>query len=150
MENIKMSYELEDKLFRPSFNDSKNKFPLLDSNVSAGFPSPARDYIEDVLDLNELMVSHPAATYFVRVEGNSMSMANIFPGDILVVDRSKEAYHNSIIIAVLDGELTVKRLKIKNKIFWLYPENNTYHPIKIEEWMDFMVWGVVTWIIHKA
>ena len=126
------------------------KYPLLGINVPAGFPSPARDYIENFLDLNELMITNPAATYFVRVEGYSMSNANILPGDILVVDRSAEVTHNKIVIAIIEGELTVKRFKIRNNEYWLYPENDGFKPIKIEEWMDFSVWGVVTWIIHKA
>lgn len=131
-------------------DNSSAMYPLLGINVPAGFPSPARDYIENILDLNDLLIAHPAATYFVKVEGYSMSLANIFPGDILVVDRSAEIANNKIIIAVLDGELTVKRLKIKNNDYWLYPENDKFKEIKIESWMNFSIWGVVTWIIHKS
>jgi len=126
------------------------KYPLLGFTVPAGFPSPARDYIEDVLDLNELMVIHPAATYFVRAEGYSMHNANILPGDILVVDRSLEATDNKIIIAIIDGEMTVKRLRIRNNAIWLCPENDKLKPTKVEAWMDFSIWGVVTWVIHKS
>ncbi len=152
MEGYKVSFEIDNTVYRPLLDSEKQKqiIPLLGTDVPAGFPSPARDYIEDVLDLNELMVANSAATYFVRVEGYSMSLANIYPGDILVVDRAKEASNNSIVIAVVDGELTVKRLKVIKNEYWLYPENNNYKALKIEEWMDFTVWGVVTWIIHKS
>ena len=124
--------------------------PMLEINVPAGFPSPARDYIENSLDLNELMVPHPVATYFVKVEGESMSDANISPGDILVVDRSLDATDGKIVIAVIENELTVKRLKINNGEYWLYPENEKFEPVKIEDWMNFFVWGVVTFVVHKA
>ncbi|MCK9330027.1 MAG: translesion error-prone DNA polymerase V autoproteolytic subunit [Candidatus Cloacimonetes bacterium] len=151
MERYKVSLEIDNTIYRPALEADNNKqlILFLGNNIPAGFPSPARDYIEDVLDLNELMIDDASATYFVRVEGYSMSLANIFPGDILVVDRGKEAYNNNIVIAVIDGELTVKRLKIIKNEYWLYPENNDYKPFKIEEWMDFLIWGIVTWVIHK-
>lgn len=131
--------------------DAKTKVlrPLIGMKVPAGFPSPAQDYIEDSLDLNEYLVSHPASTYFVRVDGESMINSGIYPDDILIVDRSLEATHNRVVIAFLDGELTVKRLKIKNGKYLLVPDNQAYPPIKIEEWMDMTIWGVVTYVIHK-
>jgi DNA polymerase V len=126
------------------------KCPMLGINVPAGFPSPARDYIEDILDLNELMNVNPASTYFVRVEGLSMIGANITDGDILVVDRSVEVSNNKIVIAIIDGDITVKRLKIKNNEYWLCPENDKFKPVKIETWMNFSIWGVVTWVIRQT
>ena len=126
------------------------KIPMAGINAPAGFPSPARDYIEGMLDLNELMNTNPTSTYFIRVEGNSMTNAQITHGDILVVDRSKEAYDKKIIIAFIEGEITVKRLRIIDNVYWLYPEHEAYKPVKIEEWMDFQIWGVVTWVIHKT
>ncbi|MCB9480793.1 MAG: translesion error-prone DNA polymerase V autoproteolytic subunit [Desulfobacteraceae bacterium] len=117
--------------------------------VSAGFPSPAEDYVEGSLDLNRHLIKHPAATFFVRVSGNSMINAGIYPNDILIVDRSIEAVHNKIVIAVLNGELTVKRLKLKDKEIYLFPENPDYPPIKIEENHDFEIWGVATNVIHS-
>jgi len=125
------------------------KIPLLGLDIPAGFPSPARDYIETSLNLSELMILNPASTYFMRVEGCSMSNAYIFDGDLLVIDRLVEPAHNKVVIAVLDGEITVKRLKIINQEYWLFPENDAYKPVKIEQWMDFMVWGVVIWVIHS-
>lgn len=120
------------------------------ARVSAGFPSPADDFVEKKLDLNELVVSHPVATFFVRVEGESMIDAGIHAGDILVVDRSLEAKHGKIVIAVVDGEFTVKRLLIDDEGVTLVPENSTHKSLKISEESDFQVWGVVTYVIHQA
>jgi DNA polymerase V len=127
----------------------KLKLPLFDSKISAGFPSPADDYIEKKLDLNEHLIKHPAATFFVRVSGDSMSDASIKSGDILIVDRALLPKNNSIIIAILDGEFTVKRIKIKNNEYYLEPANKKYSSIKITEDMDFESWGVVTYAIHS-
>jgi len=131
--------------------DGKKKVlrPLIGMNVPAGFPSPAQDYIEDTLDLNDYLVPHPNSTYFVRVEGDSMIDAGILPDDILVVDRSLEASNNKVVIAVVDNELTVKRLKIDNKKCYLVPDNKSYDSIEIEDWMDLKIWGLVTYAIHK-
>lgn len=125
------------------------KRPLLGSHVPAGFPSPAQDYIEGTLDLNEYLITHPKATFFIRVEGYSMIDAGIQPDDLLIVDRALEAINNKIVIAILDGELTVKRLNIIDNIYWLMPANPSYSPIKIDENIDFVIWGVVTYVIHK-
>lgn len=140
--SVKAIYSLQEgkKLFRP----------LMSSKISAGFPSPAQDYIEGKLDLNEYMIAHPASTFFVRVDGYSMVDAGIMPDDILVVDRALEAVNNKIVIAVIDGELTVKRLKIVADEYYLVPENKDYPPIQIKEGMDFTIWGVVTFVIHQV
>lgn len=123
--------------------------PLYDSKVAAGFPSPADDHLESQLDLNEYVVKNPATTFYVRVEGNSMINAGIHPNDILVVDLSLEPHDGNIIIALVDGEFTVKRLKIlPSKQICLMPENENYSPIMIQEGMDFRVWGIVTNVIH--
>jgi DNA polymerase V len=124
--------------------------PLLGTDVPAGFPSPAQDYIEERLDLNEHLIQHPSATYFVRVDGFSMLNAGIFPDDILIVDRSLEAFNNKVIIAVLNGELTVKRLCIKEGLYYLKPDNPEYNIIEITKDDDFSVWGIVTYVIHKV
>ena len=140
-DTIKEIYQFEKK--------TKIKRPLIGSEVPAGFPSPAQDYIENTLDLNEFLISHPVATFFVKVEGYSMENAGIFPDDILIVDRAIEPVNNKIIIAVLDGELTVKRLKIENKRWFLVPENPQYETIEVTDEENFQVWGVVTFAIHK-
>ncbi len=127
----------------------KINIPLIGNRIPAGFPSPAQDYIEETLDLNEFLISHPAATFFVKVEGDSMIDAGIFPEDILIVDRAIEATNNKIIIAVYNGELTIKRLKIKNQRWILEPANKNYPEIEINENTDFMIWGVVIYSIHK-
>jgi DNA polymerase V len=122
--------------------------PLFLERVSAGFPSPADDYMEDRLDLNRHLVKHPAATFFVRASGDSMRGAGIHSGDILVVDRSLEPGNNSVVIAVINGELTVKRIMKSREKLFLIPENESYRPIEIRDGMDFEVWGVVTTVIH--
>lgn len=116
--------------------------------VAAGFPSPADDYIEGKLDLNQYLIPSPASSYFVRASGNSMVEAGIFSGDLLLVDRSLEPRDGNVVIAVVNGELTVKRLaQIGNRLL-LVAENPAYGPLEINEHTDFMIWGVVTYVIH--
>ncbi|HEX8160947.1 MAG TPA: translesion error-prone DNA polymerase V autoproteolytic subunit [Pyrinomonadaceae bacterium] len=123
--------------------------PLFLASVSAGFPSPAEDYIEGRLDLNKHLIKHPAATFFVRVAGDSMTGSGIHPGDILVVDRSIEPRDTSVVIAVLDGELTVKRISRRAGRLYLVPDNSLYQPLEVLAEMEFEVWGVVTSVIHS-
>ena len=124
--------------------------PLFSGKVSAGFPSPADDYIEKTLDLNDLLVQKPAATFFVRAEGESMLGAGIHSNDILVVDRSIEPVVGKIVICALNGELTVKRLKsITNEIV-LGAENPAYSDITVQQEVDMVIWGVVTNVIHAV
>jgi DNA polymerase V len=125
------------------------RIPLFLERVSAGFPSPAEDYIEKTLDLNELCIQHPAATFFVRVQGESMIEAGIFPGDVLVVDRSLDAKHGDIIIASLESEMTVKELHLKPPPVCLLPRNPAYRPILIEDGMVLEVFGVVTNVVRS-
>ncbi len=122
--------------------------PLYSCHVRAGFPSPADDYIEMHLDLNAHLVKHPAATFFVIAEGDSMTDAGIQSGDMLIVDKSLEATHGKIIIAAIDGELTVKRLSRVADCVQLLPENSDYPPIDITDEQDLVIWGVVTHVIH--
>ncbi len=123
--------------------------PLYSSHVRAGFPSPADDYIEMHLDLNQHLVKHPAATFFVKASGDSMSGAGIAHGDMLVVDRSLEATHGKIIIAAINGELTVKRLWRHEGVVQLMPENRNFAPIVISDEEDMLIWGVVTHVISQ-
>jgi len=134
----------------PPESRSRLALPLYLSPVSAGFPSPAEDYIDKKLDLNEHLIRNPAATFFVRVDGESMRDAGIASGDLLVVDRSQEPRNKAIVIAAVNGELTVKRLKKARSRLWLVPENPDFSPIEILPEMQFDIWGVVTYIIHKA
>ena len=129
---------------------SKLSTPLFSSKVAAGFPSPADDYVELKLDLNKYLVKHPSATFYVKVKGDSMQGASIKDGDILLVDRALDPKNNDIAVCIIDGEFTVKKLmKTKNE-FFLIPENAEFKPIKVTEYNDFMVWGVVAYIIHKT
>lgn len=125
------------------------KLPFFTSQVSAGFPSPADDYLENPLDLNQYLIRHPAATFFVRSSGDSMIKAGIHNNDILIVDRSLEAKNGSIVIAVINGELTVKRLYIKGKNMILKPENPHDPDFVLTQDLAFQIWGVVTSVIHE-
>ena len=113
------------------------------SAVAAGFPSPADDYLDHPLDFNELLVVRPAATFAVRVTGDSMSGAGIFPGDIAVVDRAETVRNGSIILAILDGEFTIKRYRANANRMWLEPANPAYKEIALSKGREFEVWGVV-------
>jgi DNA polymerase V len=125
----------------------KVALPLYTCPVSAGFPSPAEDYIEGKLDLNQYLIKNPVATFFVRVTGDSMVGAGIHSGDLLIVDRSLEPRDGRVVIAVVDGELLVKRIRIKRGRISLVAENPSYPPLILEE-QSFEVWGVVTNVIH--
>ena len=126
-----------------------NAIPLFISSISAGFPSPADDYIEQRLNLNDLLIPHKEATFFLRVQGDSMIGQGIHHGDLLIVDRSLNTASKKIIIAVLDGELLVKQLYIqKNKVF-LLAANPNYKTIAITSEQNFQIWGVVTAVIHS-
>jgi DNA polymerase V len=123
--------------------------PLFSTGVSAGFPSPADDYIERRLDLNEHLIKNPAATFFVRVAGDSMTGAGINHNDILIVDRSLDPVSGKIVIAVVDNELTVKRLLKEENSIKLVAENDNYAPLEFTEGMSLEVWGVATYVIHQ-
>lgn len=123
--------------------------PLYSHRVAAGFPSPADDYIEARLSLDEHLIPHREATFFVRAIGNSMIHAGIFDGDLLIVDRSVTPTHNHIVIAVLDGELTVKRLYQRDGITMLKAENPRYKDILLKEQQELRIWGVVTATIKQ-
>ncbi|WP_319582958.1 translesion error-prone DNA polymerase V autoproteolytic subunit [uncultured Pseudodesulfovibrio sp.] len=134
---------------RPDFR-SRLAVPLAGESVPAGFPSPAEEYLEKRLDLNEHLVARPEATYFVRVSGDSMIGAGIHHGDLLVVDRSLDPKPGNIIIALVDGEFTVKRLRRTPIGLELAPENPDYVAIPLSEETDFQVWGVVLHVVHKV
>jgi DNA polymerase V len=124
------------------------RLPLFTSKIAAGFPSPADDYVEKNLDLNELLITQPAATFFGRAEGVSMIGAGIFPNDILVINRAIEPTSGKIVICALNGELTVKRLERDGEGWILKAENPAYPDIPIHEELEMVIWGVVTHAIH--
>ena len=124
--------------------------PFYQSNVPAGFPSPAENFMDLDLSLQDYLVQNPSATFCVRVTGDSMKNAGISSGDVMIVDRALEPKNNTIVLAVLDGEFTVKRIQKKADELFLKPENKDFKAIQITEEMNFQVWGVVTHIIHKV
>jgi len=117
--------------------------------LKAGFPSPADDFAELKIDLNREVVRNQEATFYAKVKGNSMVDAGISDGDVLVIDRSIEPTSNKIAVCYIDGEFTVKRLRVEDDVIWLVPENEEFEPIKVTAENEFMVWGVVTYIIKK-
>lgn len=135
--------------FHPISGQTSFEIPLMNSAVAAGFPSPAEDHLDLPIDLNKYLVKNPAATFYVRVDGDSMDEADIHQGDLLIVDRSESHGTGSVVLAVLNGEFTVKKLIKKGNELYLESSNSAYAPIKIEIETDFKVWGVVTYVIHR-
>ena len=125
------------------------ELPLFATGVSAGFPSPAEDYVELALDLNKELVKHPAASFYARVKGSSMIDAGIEDGDLLVIDKALEPKDGSIAVCYIDGEFTVKRLAVQDDGVFLVPANAEFKPIRITEENEFLVWGLVAYVIHK-
>lgn len=126
------------------------RIPYFPQGIPAGFPSPADDHLQKALDLHEHLIKHPAATFFAHVQGDSMKDANLNDGDLLVIDRAETPRHRSIVVAVVNGEFTVKRLYKRNGEVRLMPENKAFPVIEVKEEMDVVIWGVVSHIIHKA
>lgn len=137
------------KLYQPE-SDTPCAIPLSQSVVHAGFPSPADDFLEGSLDLNRLVVRHPEATFFARVEGDSMKDEGITEGDILVVDKAEEPYDGCLAVSYIDGEFTLKRVRIEPDRILLVPANPRYRTIEISPDNDFAVWGVVRWILKSV
>jgi len=121
--------------------------PFIDQGISAGFPSPAQDFIDLSIDLNKELIKHPSSTFFGRVRGSSMKDAGINNGDLLIVDKSMNPTDGKIAVCFIDGEFTVKRLKVEKDCCWLVPENESYEPIRVTAENDFIVWGIVIYVI---
>jgi len=134
-----------------SFDSTTKRFriPLLNDSVSAGFPSPADDYAEENIDLNEHLISNPFSTFFLRVKGESMINAGIKDKDLIIVDKSLVAKPGDIVIAMIDGEFTIKRLSIKNDELYLKAENHNYPDFNFKNHIDVQIWGVVIYSIHS-
>lgn len=137
-------------VWHPNLQPPVVAIPLFGHAVAAGFPSPADDYVEDRLDLNQLLIQNKTATFFLRVKGDSMIGAGIHDGDIIVVDRSVEPVDRAVVVAVVDGELTIKRLVWRNGIAELHAENPKYTPIRFKEGQELTIWGVVTSSVHSV
>lgn len=129
--------------------ESDNSLPYVDHGVSAGFPSPAMDFMESRIDLNKILCENPLSTFYIRVDGHSMTDAGIDDKDVLVVDRSLEPMDKNIAVCFIDGSFTVKRIKVEKDGLWLMPENPKYTAIKVKEENQFTVWGIVTYVIKK-
>ncbi len=123
--------------------------PVVQQGISAGFPSPADDFLDLSIDLNKELIKHPYATFYGRVSGDSMIGAGLDDGDLLVIDKSIEPRDGKIAVCFVDGEFTVKRIKIEAEAIWLVPENDKYKPIKVTEDNEFVIWGIVTSVIKK-
>ncbi|MDE6197874.1 MAG: translesion error-prone DNA polymerase V autoproteolytic subunit [Muribaculaceae bacterium] len=136
------------ELFRPDTSSSV-ELPYADGGIQAGFPSPAQDYINEYIDLNREIVRHPASTFYGRVSGDSMIDEGIEEGDILVIDRSLEPDDGDLAVCCLDGEFTLKRIKLSAGTVWLIPSNETFDPILVTPDHRFEVWGVVTHTIKN-
>ena len=132
----------------PDF-ESDLRIPFVKEGVSAGFPSPAADFMETSIDLNKELTDNPLATFYIKVKGNSMIDAGINDNDVLVVDRSLEPQNNKIAICFIDGEFTVKRILVEQDCLYLMPENPSYSPIKVTEENQLIIWGMVTYVIKK-
>ncbi|MGX7667643.1 LexA family protein [Flavobacterium pedocola] len=135
-------------VFQPEENNS-SEVPFVSSGIKAGFPSPAADFDGTKISLDAVVVKHKEATFYARASGNSMIGAGIDDGDILVIDRSLEPTDNKIAVCFIDGEFTVKRIKIKKDCVFLVPENNTYEPIKVTEDNELIIWGIVTYVLKS-
>lgn len=136
-------------LHTPAEHLQKITLPLFLDRVPCGFPSPAQDYVESRIDLNKLLIAHPSATYFIRVSGHSMSDANVNEGDLLVVDSALTAVHGDIVVAAVDGEFTVKKLRT-HPLLQLVPMNPNYQPITFQDEESLEIFGVVTFIVYAA
>lgn len=137
------------KIYKPEKGEC-TPIPLTESGVHAGFPSPADDFLDGVLDLNDLVIKHPEATFFARVEGDSMQDEGIVEGNILVVDKAETPRDGSLAVSYIDGEFTLKRVRMEKDRILLVPANPKYKTIEVTEDNDFAVWGVVKWILKKV
>lgn len=135
--------------FEPEFLGNSGVL-FFDTGISAGFPSPAEDFKQERLSLDDMLVKNKLATFYARVSGQSMIDAGLNDNDLLVIDRSLEPENNKIAVCFLDGEFTVKRLRVEKDGVWLQPENSSYQPIQITEDNEFVIWGIVTNVIKKV
>lgn len=130
-------------------DNTNDVIPLSENSVKAGFPSPAQGYLDQSIDLNKVLIKHKATTFCTRVSGDSMKDANINDGDYLIVDRSLEPHNGDMAVCFVDGEFTLKYIEIKDDGIWLKPANPNYPAFHVDEGCNFMVWGIVTYSIHK-
>lgn len=134
----------------PADLQSEVALPYADGGIQAGFPNIAQDYLEQTIDLNKELIRHPASTFYGRVKGDSMIDANVHDGDILVIDKSLDPQDGDMAVCYIDGEFTIKYIKIEKDIIWLVPANDNFKPIKVTIENDFLIWGIVTYCIKNV
>jgi DNA polymerase V len=144
-----MNYVWQNSEMELFVSESDTRQYLSVGEANCGFPSPAHDYSDNKLDLNEYLIRHPSATFYIRAKGHSMIDAGIHDGDLLIIDRAVQPTNNIIVLAVVDGEFTIKKIQVHEGRLYLMPKNTDFRPIEITDAMDFKVWGVVTYVIHK-
>ena len=135
--------------FYPANTQTSLSLPFASEGIKAGFPSPAQDYMDISIDLNKELIKNPASTFYGRVSGNSMKGEGLADGDILIVDKSLEPHDGDTAVCFIDGDFTLKNIKIEKDIVWLVPANPEYQPIKVTAGNDFMIWGIVTYSIRN-
>lgn len=133
----------------PVSTETELDLQLIEGGVSAGFPSPASDFLDQAIDLNKHLIKNPSTTFIAVTDGNSMKDAGITDKDLLIIDKSLRPTNGKIAVCVIDGEFTLKRLKVTREGIWLVPANNEFKPTKITEFNDFSIWGIVTYSIQK-
>lgn len=143
MKLLKKNKSNELELYSISIEHSKER-PLMNASVKAGFPSPAEDFMETAIDLNVELLKNPAATFFCRVSGDSMCDMGINDGDLLIIDKSLEPQDGKVAVCYIDGEFTLKKIKLEPNCCWLIPANKKYKPVKVTADNNFIVWGIVT------
>jgi DNA polymerase V len=134
--------------FIPDF-ENMQELPFISSGIKAGFPSPAADFDGNKISLDNVLVKNREATFYAKASGNSMIGAGIDDGDILVIDKSLEPQNNKVAVCFIDGEFTIKRIKIEKDCVYLMPENKNYQPIKVTEENELIIWGIVTYVIKS-
>lgn len=132
-----------------ALTDTELELPLVSDGISAGFPSPALDFVDLSIDLNKHLIKHPSSTFYGRVKGESMKDDGINNGDLLVIDKSLNPTNGKIAVCYIDGEFTIKKIKLEKDFCWLIPANENYKPIKVTADNDFLIWGIVTHVIKS-
>lgn len=135
--------------FFSASTDTILPIPLIDTGISAGFPSPADDFMESSIDLNRELIKNPSATFYGRVKGNSMKDLGIHNGDLLIIDKSMRPENDKVAVCYVDGEFTLKKIRLEKDCCWLIPANEEYQPIKVTAENEFMVWGIVIHVIKS-
>ncbi|MDP6923000.1 MAG: translesion error-prone DNA polymerase V autoproteolytic subunit [Lutibacter sp.] len=144
---LEKSFQTKHLSFYCAAVESELSLPFVAEGIRAGFPSPADDFLDLDIDLNKHLIKNPSTTFYARVKGHSMNGAGIHDGDLLIIDKSLEARNNKIAVCFIDGEFTVKRIRIEKDLVWLLAENEDYPPIKVTKDCEFIIWGIVTNVI---